>query len=44
MVIPTQMTRKAITIVIIWAADALSPWKRTYGGVNVRSDWKVEGV
>lgn len=30
MVMPTQMTKKAITIVMICEAEALSPWNRTY--------------
>jgi len=29
MVIPIQIMRKAMTIVMIWVAEALRPWKRT---------------
>jgi hypothetical protein len=35
MVIPIQITMKAMTIVIIWVAVALRPWKRTCGDIRI---------
>jgi hypothetical protein len=37
-VIPIQIVMKAMTMVMIWTAEALRPWKRTCNDVEIIDD------